>query len=176
VFLEPIALYHAQDLHEPGDRGWLTPIAGASAEIGRARLHGDGRDLTIVACGNGLPMSLRVASRLAADGVACRVLDLRWITPLPVDDLLDAATATGRVLVVDETRASGGISEGVLAALVDEGYRGALARVASKDSPIPLGPAARLVLLSEDEIEDAARRLLRAPAESRVSADLSRAL
>ena len=113
--------------------------------------------------GNGLHLSLRVARRLAASGLEARVLDLRWLAPLPVDDVLREADATGRVLVVDETRRTGGISEGVLAALVDAGFAGRMARVASKDSIVPLGDAADLVLLSEDEIEAAARRLVGAP-------------
>jgi 2-oxoisovalerate dehydrogenase E1 component len=92
--------------------------------------------------------------------VRVRVLDLRWLAPLPVDDLLREAGATGRVLVVDETRRTGGVSEGVVAALVDAGYEGRIARVASKDSFIPLGDASSLVLLSEAEIEAAALALV----------------
>ena len=65
------------------------------------------------------------------------------------------------MLVADETRRTGGVSEGVLAALVDAGYEGRMARVASKDSFVPLGDAARLVLVSEDEIEAAALELVR---------------
>ena len=57
-------------------------------------------------------------------------------------DLLREAGATGRVLVVDETRRTGGVSEGVLAALADHGFRGPVARVASEDSFVPLGDAA----------------------------------
>ena len=109
-------------------------------------------------------MSLRVARRLAGEGIDARVVDLRWLAPLPVDDVLREAEATGRVLVVDETRRTGGISEGVLAALVDAGFAGRMARVASKDSIIPLGDAAELVLLSEDEIEATARALAAGPA------------
>jgi 2-oxoisovalerate dehydrogenase E1 component len=66
------------------------------------------------------------------------------------------------VLVVDETRRTGGVSEGVIAELVDAGFAGRIARVASKDSFVPLGDAARLVLVSEDEIEAAARALVSA--------------
>jgi 2-oxoisovalerate dehydrogenase E1 component len=104
---------------------------------------------------------VRVAHRLAAQGVNVRVLDLRWLAPLPVEDILREANATGRVLVVDETRRTGGVSEGVLAALVDAGFDGRMARVASKDSFVPLGDAARLVLVSEDEVEEASLRLVR---------------
>jgi len=158
VFLEPIALYHTRDLHEDGDERWLAPAAG-EAPLGAARTYGDGGDLTIVSWANGLRMSLRVARRLASRGVGVRVVDLRWLAPLPVEDILREAAATGRVLVVDETRRTGGVSEGVVASLVDAGFDGRLARVASKDSFIPLGDASSLVLLSEAEIEEAALAL-----------------
>ena len=78
----------------------------------------------------------------------------------PVEDLLREATITGKVLVADETRRSGGVSEGVLATLIDHGYTGRMARVTSYDSYVPLGAAAREVLLSEQTIEAAARELL----------------
>jgi len=110
--------------------------------------------------GNGLRMSLRVARRLAERGIAARVVDLRWLAPLPVTDMLAESQATGRVLVVDETRESGGVGEGVLTALIEHGFPGALARVASHDSFIPLGDAALEVLLSEETIESAAIKLV----------------
>ncbi|GGO76443.1 thiamine pyrophosphate-dependent enzyme [Nonomuraea cavernae] len=166
VFLEPIALYHTRDLFDEGDGGWLAPYAPPArwrethVPIGRARSYGDGRDLTIVTFGNGLRMSLRAAVRLTQEGHSCRVLDLRWLAPLPVDDLLRAAELTGKVLIADETRHTGGVSEGIVAELVDAGFTGQIARVTSADSFIPLGAAADHVLLSEEEIEQAARKLL----------------
>ncbi|HET9602627.1 MAG TPA: thiamine pyrophosphate-dependent enzyme, partial [Acidimicrobiales bacterium] len=166
VFLEPIALYHTADLHEPGDGAWLGTYEPpprwreTHVAVGSARTHGGGRDLTIVTSGNGLYLSLRVARRLAGRGVETRVVDLRWLAPLPTEDILREAEATGRMLVVDETRRTGGLSEGVLAGLVDAGYAGRMARVASKDSVIPLGDAAQLVLVSEEEIEHAALALV----------------
>jgi 2-oxoisovalerate dehydrogenase E1 component len=161
VFLEPIALYHTRDLYEPDDGQWAAADAEtASAPIGRARVYGDGTDLTIVAFANTVPMSLRVARRLARRGIGARVLDLRWLAPLPHADLIQHAEATGRVLVADETRRSGGVSESVCAALVDAGFTGTLARVTSADSFVPLGPAATTVLLSEADIEAAADRSL----------------
>jgi 2-oxoisovalerate dehydrogenase E1 component len=109
-----------------------------------------------VTFGNGLRISLRAARKLAERGIGARVVDLRWLAPLPVEDVLREARATGRVLVADETRRTGGVSEGVITALVDNGYRGAIARVTSEDSFIPLGPAANTVLLDEAAIEKAA--------------------
>jgi 2-oxoisovalerate dehydrogenase E1 component len=167
VFLEPIALYHERDLHESGDGGWLAGYQPPDewehghAPVGGGRVHGDGADLTIVTFGNGVRLSLRAAANLGREGIGCRVLDLRWLAPLPTGDLIREATATGAVLVADETRRSGGISEGVITALADAGYRGPLARVTSEDSFVPLGEAARTVLLSQQSIETAARNLLR---------------
>ncbi|WP_374198104.1 transketolase C-terminal domain-containing protein [Micromonospora sp. PLK6-60] len=168
VFLEPIALYHTRDLYTAGDEEWLAgyaePGAWASGHVpvGRARVYGVGsaEDVTIITFGNGVPMSLRAAATLADEGVGTRVVDLRWLAPLPVADVIREATATGRVLVVDETRRSGGVGEGIIAALVDAGYVGAVRRVAAVDSFVPLGPAARQVLVSEDAITQGARTLL----------------
>jgi 2-oxoisovalerate dehydrogenase E1 component len=168
VYLEPIALYHTRDLHGHGDAGWLAgypePAAWAAAHVpvGRARVDivGSGTDLTIITFGNGVRMSLRAASVLAGRGVGIRIVDLRWLAPLPVADIMREAAATGRVLVVDETRRSGGVGEGVLAALVDGGYVGSARRVASVDSFVPLGPAAAYVLVSEESIIEGATALL----------------
>jgi 2-oxoisovalerate dehydrogenase E1 component len=168
VFLEPIALYHTRDLYEENDELWLSQYAAPEdwpnqhAIIGRGRTHGTGSDLTMITFANGLYMSMRVARRLAQSGIATRILDLRWLAPLPVEDILREAEVTGRVLIVDETRKSGGVSEAVIAALVDEQFDGSIARVTSKDSFIPLGDAALQVLLSEETIETAARKLVEA--------------
>ncbi len=75
VFLEPIALYHTRDLHEPGDERWTAPYA-APARVGAAStcrsaspaVARDGDDVLVVTWANGLYLSLRVAERLAADG------------------------------------------------------------------------------------------------------------
>jgi 2-oxoisovalerate dehydrogenase E1 component len=163
IFVEPIALYHMRDLHDDGDDGWLAtyPSTDSVAPIGRARVYGDGKDLTIITFGNGVRMSLRVARRLERSDIGTRVVDLRWLAPLPVEDVLREATATGKVLIVDETRETGGVGEGVLAALIAGGFSGAIDRVASVDSFIPLGDAALQVLLSEETIEAAATKLVR---------------
>jgi 2-oxoisovalerate dehydrogenase E1 component len=159
LFLEPIALYHMRDLYDDGDDGWLAAYPSAGVPIGRARTYGNGTDLTILTFGNGLRMSLRVARRLETLGIGVRVVDLRWLAPLPVNDMIREANTTGRVLIVDETRATGGVGEGVLAELLEHGFTGAVDRVASKDSFIPLGDAALEVLLSEETIEAAAVKL-----------------
>ena len=108
-----------------GSRRTPPPAEGGDARAARPGPHrtATASDLPLVTFGNGVPMSLRAAERSRRRGVGSRVVDLRWLAPLPIDDLLAAPTAYRRVLVVDETRRSGGVAEGVVAALVDAGYR-----------------------------------------------------
>lgn len=162
VFLEPIALYHRRDLYEDGDEKWLAayPSTAQHVPLATARTYGTGADLTIVTFGNGLLLSLQASAVLRERGIEARVVDLRWLVPLPVGDIVREANATGRVLVVDETRRSGGVSEGIVTALVDSGFDGAIRRVASEDSFIPLGDAALQVLVSKDQIVNTATVLV----------------
>ncbi len=166
VFLEPIALYHTTDLHQPGDDAWVEPYAAPAdwatthVPIGQPLCYGAGTDLLIVTWGNGLHLSLRVQRKLAAAGIDITVCDLRWLAPLPVPELIAEAQRVGRVLVVDETRRTGGVGEGVITALVEAGVDVPLGLVAARDSFIPLGEAAWKVLVSEDDVEQAAQRML----------------
>ncbi len=169
VFVEPIALYHSRDLSEPGDSKLLDPYSPPElweqghVPVGRARIYppdAPREDLTILTFGNGVGMSLRVAGRLRREGRGIVVVDLRWLNPLPLDDIVEQVGKTNKVLVVDETRARGGVSESVITALIDVGYKGELARVSSLNSFIPLADAANLVLLNEHTIDDAVRRML----------------
>ncbi|MEP6799924.1 MAG: thiamine pyrophosphate-dependent enzyme [Lapillicoccus sp.] len=166
VFVEPIALYHQRDLHDAGDDGWVAPYAAPASwgehavAVGDTRRYGSGRDVLVLTFGNGVPMSLRAARRLERQSIETTVVDLQWVSPLPVESLLAAAAGFTHILVVDETRASGGVSEAVVTALTQAGHPGRVRRVTSDDSFIPLGPAANAVLLSENQIVDAATELL----------------
>lgn len=152
AFVEPVALYHRQDLFAGGDRGWLAPYAAGEDSPSSTQTLRRGSDLAIVTFGNGVPMSLRAARTLARHGIEAEVIDLCWLNPLPGDSLFEAVRGFPGVLVADETRRSGGVSESVVASLVDRGYTGAIGRVNSADSFVPHGPAAEHVLLSEDDI------------------------
>lgn len=162
VLLEPIALYHERDLHLADDDGWVEPypVPGELALPGEVVVHHpEAADVVVVTYGNGLRMSLRAARRLRQDGIAVRVVDLRWLVPLPHAAIAEHARDVGRVLVVDEARASGGIADAVLARLAEDGVGSQLAAVRALDSYVPLGPAAQHVLVGEDQVVSAARTL-----------------
>ena len=170
VFLEPIALYHEKDLHTDGDGGWLTgypapPEALLPGEVGV--YEPDAADLLILSYANGLRLSLQAARRLRQEhGIAVRVVDLRWLNPLPLEAVRMHAAQCGGVLVVDECRATGaGIADALIADLVEHGDRTERIRsVRAVDSFVPLGTATAAVLVGVDQVVAAAVASVTAPA------------
>ena len=158
VFLEPIALYGTKDLVDDGD-GKMTAVfndINGDALFGSVNAIGDGKDLAIITYGNGTYLSQRAAHTLKAHGVNARIIDMRWLTPLPMDAMIDGIGDCKNVLIVDECRKSGSPSEEIIAQLSDIGHSANIARVNGVDTFIPLGPAANAVLVSEDDIVGAA--------------------
>jgi 2-oxoisovalerate dehydrogenase E1 component len=169
AFLEPIALYMAKDLHEPGDGGWLThyPPPGEAMVLGEGRVYapesGNGDDLVVFTYGNGVPMSLRAARRIAdRHGWSVRVVDLRWLVPLNVDYIRVQAADAKRILIVDEGRRSAGVGEGIVTAVVEGGFGARpFKRITGADTFTPLAGAAFLVIPSDEDIVAAADELAR---------------
>ena len=161
VFLEPIALYPMRDLHADKDGGWMTRYPDPSEVIGPGEVgvHGTGKDLAIVTFGNGTYLSRQAEKRLAGQGVKARVIDTRWLSPLPVEGLLQAVQGAKRILIVDETRHSGGVAEGLMA-LFAENCDVPLARLTAEDSFIATGPAYAATMPSADSIFDAAMAMM----------------
>ncbi|MFN6951125.1 MAG: dehydrogenase E1 component subunit alpha/beta [Albidovulum sp.] len=163
VFLEPIALYPMRDLHAEKDSGWmhLYPGPDETIPLGEVGVHGTGTDLAIVSFANGYYLSRQAEKRLAESGVHARAIDLRWLSPLPEEALLAALRGTGRILIVDETRRSGGVAEALMAFLTERTDL-PLARITAEDSFIATGPAYAATMPSASGIFDAAMELMRA--------------
>ncbi len=164
AYLEPIALYMTKDLHTEKDGEWTFdyPPSDEIVSFGSARVYQEkAKDLLIITYGNGVPMSLRVSKLIEANSKKkIRVLDLRWLKPLNKEFIAVQAKAVGSVLVVDEGRETGGVSEEIFTILDEHCPEVIKVRVTGKDSFIPLGAAANEVLVSEDQIRIAAEALL----------------
>ncbi|MCB9777965.1 MAG: MFS transporter [Alphaproteobacteria bacterium] len=180
-FLEPIALYMTKDLYDDKDGRWsfTYPAPGWSLPLGEVGVWtpwahdvdaewsgeelpapAEGGDLTVLSFANGLWMSLRVARRLAAEGHRVRVVDLRWLKPLPAEAILAEVDHSGRCLVVDECRDHSGIADEVVSLVARRRPGTPVDRIMASDTYIPLGAAANLVLLQEPDIEAAMRAML----------------
>ena len=164
AFIEPIALYHERDLYEAGDELWLSdyPTPGDALFPGEVRVYEPhATDVLVVTYGNGVRMALQAAAQLRSHGIQLRVVDVRWISPLPVAAVREHAATCEGVLVVDECRSTGGgVADAILADLAEHGPRVAVATVKAEDSYLPLGPAADLMLVSTQDIIDRVQKLV----------------
>lgn len=165
IMLEPIALYMTRDLHQEGDGGWLFPYPDPSEpvpELGEPSVFGSGKDVAIISYGNGYYLSRQAAAKLEAAGVSTRVLDIRCLVPLHVDKIVAQLNGVQKIVIVDECRRRGSLSEELVTALY-ENYPGrfTIQRVNAEDSFIPLGKAAYSVLPSVDQIMTAVQTLHR---------------
>ncbi|WP_417700267.1 thiamine pyrophosphate-dependent enzyme [Pseudophaeobacter sp.] len=161
VFVEPIALYPMRDLHEAKDGEWMRhyPAPDQSIALGDVGQHGEGTDLAIVTYGNGRYLSAQAQTELEARGIKTRVIDLRWLAPLPTEALIAATKGCKHVLIVDECRTTGSQSEALMALFCEQGDRPA-ARIAAEDCFIATGPAYAATLPSKDSILAAALDLV----------------
>jgi len=82
-----------------------------------------------------------------------RIIDMRWLHPLPLNEILKAIKPCDKILIVDECRATGSLSETLMAQLLEAKVAQAIERITGHDSFIPLGKAAYTVLPSVEDIQ-----------------------
>jgi 2-oxoisovalerate dehydrogenase E1 component len=161
VFIEPIALYHITDLQQADDGGWTAPYVAPDQDkaiaLGTLGQFDTGTELAIITYGNSYFLSRQAADELKAGGIDLRIIDLRWLHPLNADAIVAAVADCGKILIVDECRRSGSLSEKLMTLLTEAGRGDAVSRITAEDCFIPLGPAAELVLPSKASIIEAAR-------------------
>lgn len=164
ILLEPIALYMTRDLMQPGDGLWLCDYPEpdtALPALGEPAISGDGNELAIISYGNGYYLSRQAQLDLHNQGYNIRVLDLRCLVPLHTEQIIRAIGPCRNVLIVDECRRRGSLSEELFTALHEAkpGYF-TVNRLCAEDSFIPLGSAAYSVLPSKQQITEHALMLL----------------
>jgi 2-oxoisovalerate dehydrogenase E1 component beta subunit len=159
LFYEHIALYRDPRIKQPLGEAPPAPIP-----LGRAALRRAGDHLAIVSYGAFVHVGLRVAEKLAQDGIQVSVLDLRTLVPLDRGALLAAARRCHKVLIIHEDSRTGGIGESLAAIIQEEAFEALDAPVrivGALDTPVPYSPSLEeFYLPSEAQIERAARLLV----------------
>jgi 2-oxoisovalerate dehydrogenase E1 component len=159
LYYEHIALYR-----DPRIKQALPEDPPAPIPIGKAALRRMGKDLAIFSYGAYVHAALRVAEKLAKDGLEAAVLDLRSLVPLDREALLALARHCNRVLILHEDSRTGGIGESLAAVIQEEAFEhldAPVRIVGALDTPVPYSPPLEEFFLpSEEEIERAARLLV----------------
>ncbi len=159
LFYEHIALYR-----DPRIKQLLPEAPPAPLPLGRAALRRAGDHLAIVSYGAFVHVGLRVADKLAQDGIEASVLDLRTLVPLDRDALMAVARRCHKVLIIHEDSRTGGIGESLAAIIQEQAFEALDAPVriiGALDTPVPYSPPLEECYLpSEAQIERAARLLV----------------
>ena len=163
VFIEPIALYPVRDLHVTGDNLWNCDYPKDLSEnipLGKFHIESGDNNLCLLTYGNGYFLSMQAKEILKQKGINPTIIDLRWLAPLDEKALALELSKYTNVLVVDECRKTGSISEGLMALIMENcSPMPKTRRICSLDSFIPLADAANLVLVQTQDIVDSALSL-----------------
>lgn len=121
------------DVPSEGSSGPV-PDRWESVPLGKASVLRDGNDLTLISLGIGVHRSLEAADILEKKGISSSVIDLRSVSPLDKEAILEAVSKSGRLLVVDEDYLNFGLSGELAAIVLESGLTLRYSRVCTEDT------------------------------------------
>ena len=132
--------------------------------FGEAVLRKEGKDVTIVADGYGVTLSLQAAVELEKDGISAEVIDPRTLEPLEIDAIIASVEKTGRLVVVDEDHVRCGPHAEIAFQVQERAFKSLKApvqRVGNVNMPIPMARVLHEAALpTKDKVVAAVKRTL----------------
>ena len=155
IFMEHKNLYDVTQ--EVPDESYTIPF-------GEANFTREGKDITFIGMGQTVGICNKVADKLKSEGKSATVLDLRTLSPLDEDSVLEAAEETGRVVIVDESYPRCNIATDLSALICQESFsslKAPIKMVTPPHTPVPFSPPLEdLYLPSEEKVYNAAKEIL----------------
>ncbi|MBF9232564.1 pyruvate dehydrogenase complex E1 component subunit beta [Microvirga alba] len=108
--------------------------------IGKARIHRQGKDVTIVSFGMGMTYAIKAAQELEKEGIDVEIVDLRTIRPMDTDTIVASVMKTGRCITVEEGYPQSGVGAEIVARIMEKAFDyldAPVLRVTGKDVPMP---------------------------------------
>ena len=153
IFLENEILY-GQSFPVPKLDDFLLPI-------GKAKIHRQGKDVTLVSWSIGMTYALKAAQALAEQGIEAEVIDLRTIRPMDSETVVESVKKTGRCVTIEEGFPQSGVGAEIVARLMVDAFDyldAPVLRVTGKDVPMPYAAnLEKLALPSVAEVVEAAK-------------------
>lgn len=140
------------------------PTEDYTIPIGKADVKREGEDITVITYGLAVHYAMQAAERLAMDGIQTHIVDLRTIYPLDKEKIVEAASKTGKVLLITEDNKEGSIMSEVSAIIAEEclfELDAPIKRLAGPDIPaMPYSPTMeKYFMINPEKIEQAMREL-----------------
>ncbi len=155
IFLEHMKLYRSF-------RGEV-PEEEYTIELGKANVVKEGKDLTIITYGAMVQASQKASDLLEKEDINAEIIDLRTISPLDIDTIIESVKKTGRAMVVQEAQKQAGIAANVIAEINDRAIlhlEAPVGRVTSPDTVFPFASAENVWLPTEKDIAAKAKEIL----------------
>jgi pyruvate/2-oxoglutarate/acetoin dehydrogenase E1 component len=156
IIVDSLSLWNSKGPVPEGD--YVTPI-------GKADVKRRGTDATVVAIGSMVHRALDAAEHLSADGIELEVVDLRSISPLDHDTILESVAKTHRLVIAHDAVKPFGFGAEIAAMVAEDAFEHLAApikRVAAPFAPVPFSPSLEQAYFPQaDAIEAAVRSVLR---------------
>jgi 2-oxoisovalerate dehydrogenase E1 component beta subunit len=126
--------------------------------IGKARIHQEGDEITVVTWGAMVYTAEEAAKQL--DDVSVEIVDLRTVMPWDKAAVLDSVRKTSKVLVLHEDTRTGGFGAEIAATIAEDAFEdldAPVKRIAAPDTPVPFSPALEKAFIPQ--VEDVAAGL-----------------
>ena len=132
VFLENEILY-GQAFDVPKLDDFVLPI-------GKARIHRQGKDVTLVSFGIGMTYAVKAAAELEKEGIDCEIIDVRTLRPLDLDTIITSVMKTGRCVTIEEGFPQSSVGDHIAAQIMQRAFDyldAPVITIAGKDVPMP---------------------------------------
>jgi 2-oxoisovalerate dehydrogenase E1 component beta subunit len=136
------------------------PEEDSVVPIGKARLHREGRDVSIITYAAMVHTAQEAADILAKEGIEVEILDLRTLLPLDREAITQTVKKTNKVILLHEDTKTGGLAGEIAAIINEEAFDdldGPIVRIASLDTPVPFSPPLEHYFLPQ--VEDVVREV-----------------
>ena len=155
IFLEHKNLYPHES--EVPEESYALPFA-------EANVMREGDDITLVSYGLTVHRAMDASEILAKEGIQCDVIDLRTLSPVDLDTVIESVENTGRLVCIDEAHARCSIASDIAASIAQEAFaslKAPIKMVTAPHTPVPFSPSLEDAYIpSADAIVDAARALM----------------
>jgi pyruvate dehydrogenase E1 component beta subunit len=155
IFMEPKKVYRSLREEVPEEE-YLLPL-------GEARIVQEGTDLTLITWGAMLQPTLQAASVMEQQGTRAEVVDLRTLSPLDSDTIIDSVKRTHRAVVVHEAPATCGVGAEIAARINEKALvhlEAPVSRVTGFDTVMPLPKLEKYYLPNAERVVEAANRVI----------------
>jgi pyruvate dehydrogenase E1 component beta subunit len=129
------------------------PAGDHLVPLGKAAVKREGTQVTVVAIGAMVSKTMKVAEKLAKEGISVEIVDPRTLVPLDEDTILASVEKTNRALIADEGHMRGGAAADIAAIIADKGFDfldAPVKRVTALDVPIPFSPPLEKVAVPDE--------------------------